>query len=759
MKSSRISKLVVILTILLVLVIGSVLTVLQWPGLVVNAGNLRRLAAWSGRMGTQVSWEDEEIVVTSTGLFQHSFDFRFNRLCLQREQEAFKLCVESLEFSLEAGWEDLRRIIPRLGPLTVKGGELTLVLPSRPEQKIDEEDDLTFQLPRLVLPAFLRATRIGAIRIEIDKLRVSKGVEELSGDFVLSGDPDSAGRLSRMQADVSLSDGEAGGVSVKTSLVIENETGFLKPSAAWKLNGSFSYGGWSGNLEGGGDLAEKGIDGVFSGNLLFRDKLLQKAVMTSCTLALKDRPGEPLPGQILVNCPVQVDFGRSPFLRMPKKFHGITELPSTVKVTVQADLMTSNPPSWEGPVSGTVTIILDAIARGVLTLGGKAVVHLSGIPSKYPEGWDLQTDLGLNIKIPSFQRLGNVMKKNGFEIPPPFETLRGPLEIDLNGRSDLARLTGRIPVHFETNLSSEAQAFETEGKGVVTYRTVGGRPQVDLEMDLDLKDVKLSLPSLGLGAFPSLFPDKRLGRWNEKIVAKKREGTFNYHLKVRTPPDHPVRLLTGVAQGGGIPIYVDLDLSRDAYAGTLEIRGTSLNIFRRKADIPSFKLFLKTPLERSQVDGEVRVDNADYKIKIRVVGSVDRPQVILESDPPLSREEIVSFLIYGETFEDLDSEKAQSVAQTSAAVSNRALALGTLFFLASTPIQSISYDPERGVFTAKLRLTKSTSLTVGSRAGSFQGVGAKRRLKGNWYIRTYFENSEETGRQKEGAFLEWFKRY
>jgi hypothetical protein len=167
---------------------------------------------------------------------------------------------------------------------------------------------------------------------------------------------------------------------------------------------------------------------------------------------------------------------------------------------------------------------------------------------------------------------------------------------------------------------------------------------------------------------------------------------------------------------------------------------------------------LADPLNSSEIDGRVRAVYSDYRIDIWVQGTVGKPEVVFESTPPLSQEQMVAALLYGQPFGDLDATQGSSVANTSQAIAQKSVALGSLFLLASTPVESVSYNPDTRSFSAKVRLSDATLLNITTQENK-QQVGVRRGLGGNWSINTYIENDSERSKQIGTALFEWIKRY
>jgi hypothetical protein len=275
-------------------------------------------------------------------------------------------------------------------------------------------------------------------------------------------------------------------------------------------------------------------------------------------------------------------------------------------------------------------------------------------------------------------------------------------------------------------------------------------------MDVELQDVIIELPNISSTGVPNFLPDARITTKYATTTSKKLNVLYN--IGVKTPENQPVRFVSNFAPDP-IPLNVNILLTNDGIKGDLLITRTPLKIFRRDAVVRSFVLKFSDPLSESEVNGELKVSYVDYTIDITLLGTIEKPRVLFESDPPMSQDDIMATLIYGEPFEKLDTDKAASVGNMSSAMAERALSLGSLYILASTPIQRIGYDPMTKTFSAKLKLGEKTSLTVGSSGTKSQQVGIQKNLGKGWNVNSSIETLSGTAINRETAFIEWHKRY
>jgi hypothetical protein len=237
-----------------------------------------------------------------------------------------------------------------------------------------------------------------------------------------------------------------------------------------------------------------------------------------------------------------------------------------------------------------------------------------------------------------------------------------------------------------------------------------------------------------------------------------------------TPPEHPVRLISNLAKTE-VPLHLALSLhsqnTSTEMTGQLHTGKFPLELFNRNAEIERLLIGF-TPLEgptaknsrvEHPVDGVIRVQYTDYTVRILLNGTLEKPKITLTSTPPLPQDKLFSVLLFGQPLETLDPQQATSIGDVSAAMANGAINFISLYLLASTPIQSVGYDPRTGVFTAKLRLGEGTSLNIGADPGELQRIEIQKRLGRFWTIVTEFNDPTAPERRSLQAFLEWSNRY
>ncbi len=456
--------------------------------------------------------------------------------------------------------------------------------------------------------------------------------------------------------------------------------------------------------------------------------------------------------RIQVNCPVRAIFPE----RTHPKFTKL-EFPKDVGVTLTADLRALELiPSMEETVRGTAQAELVDLATPILQGGGGIRAEFSGIPVKFPNDWTMEVETGLRLEIESFQELVDALRGTAYAVPAPLNVFVGDVRFSTRGSADLKG--GVFPVSFETEMASKHQALKILSDGDLKLRDLKGTPSAHLDLEVELSDVRLSLPRLDLRAPPRMLPDSRIKDLSKPEESPGGPSAFTYSIRVRTPDGRPVELLSNLTKG---PIPVQLDLvstAEKAAVGAIRIGNFPVRFFGREATVERFVLSL--PEQGPQtVDGLVKVKYGDYTIRVLVLGTAEKPQIQFQSDPPLPEDQIVSVLLFGQTTEELDPEQSETVGNFKSAVAGRAVSLLSLSLLASTPIQSVGFDPTTGRLSAKIRLGEGTSLNLGAAAGESGSVGVQKRLGPHWTISTEVLQPVRNREPTYSAFLEWINRY
>lgn len=362
------------------------------------------------------------------------------------------------------------------------------------------------------------------------------------------------------------------------------------------------------------------------------------------------------------------------------------------------------------------------------------------------------------VWVENFESVVILLRRTPFAVPSPFNSLSGPIELDANYAASADGRNISMPLKLVLKLAQGDQRLVADASGKLDLIAGEG---TRLEADLNLSEVALDLPPLSIEKIPPIFPDSRiLASDRDRKTASDDEGSFIYRFRIKTAGARSLLLSTNFAKA---PVPVELDLALQSYkpmSGEIKFGGAPLEVFRRDAALQSATLnFPGTDLPPT-LKADLKVRYAEYTVFVHFFGTTERPDFFLTSDPPLSEQDALSVLLFGRTASEIDSSESESLAGTRAAIANRAIGLASMYLLATTPIESVGYDPVANTVSTRVHLRDGTTLSVKSGTRGVAGLGIKQSLGGPWSIRTEIENLEQQQTERSAsALLEWSRRY
>jgi hypothetical protein len=737
---------------LVFLIVGSVLVLFQWPSLMINSKTLEWARFFAARQGVEIQWKSALVEVTSVSLFKKRFKFDFDGFCVTSGKE-FNGCFDSLFFVLGI---KLDHFLPKLieaGPVQVLGGRVHVSFVSKTaawdEQQEEKtpEGEPTRSLVKRLCELFCDA-QVQPMLVEIDNWQVEYEGQRFRGVFRLNGGPAAHGSRWIMEATEKMR------VSGRTlhhgnvRLIFENRSkewdgvwSVIGDAKAWfrkkrftiKVRGSFEQDRFDTKFK------------IIARNLL---KDIPNITASNCELNLKRMNVETADGKLNLNCQVNFDVRPPPIKEIPA-----LRLPTTTRVNLKAVLNTHFPPDPASIVSGLVELKLVPILHPLFEGRARLMALVSGVPGEFPRNWKVESDIGASLKIRRFDRVVELLAAGPWAVPAPLNVLRGEVEVGASGEMNLT--SGKLPVFFKTRLSSVDQKLDLDGRGEIRFRS---QQQVAATVDamLILSDVQIALPRLSPEYPPRWIPD---GRIHSLLHGDEHEQKFHYEFDIRTSQDSPVNILSNLAKTP-VPIHLQLKLeSGQPIAGTVRIMDFPLELFKRDARVERLNIQFKPTQDVADVDGSIRVNYADYIVNVLLFGTLQKPKLRFTSDPPVAEDQLLAVLLFGRPIEELDADQAQSLGSAHAALADSAVSLASLYFLASTPVESIGYDAQNGVFIAKLRLGAGTSMNVGAATSEFKRIGIRKRIGRYWTLTTDLEHPTDPEGRSVSAFLEWARRY
>jgi hypothetical protein len=209
-----------------------------------------------------------------------------------------------------------------------------------------------------------------------------------------------------------------------------------------------------------------------------------------------------------------------------------------------------------------------------------------------------------------------------------------------------------------------------------------------------------------------------------------------------------------------LPLIIDLSFSsQKALVGQLSLKDYAASLFRRQVMVRNLNLRFNGLIEQKRLSGLLEFEQADAFIKMHLSGSLHRPNIIFESEPPVPDSEIYAGLLFGGSTDTLSTNSLRSIEEARAAFTDGAISLLSMYYLASTPIESIGYNPSNRHFVARVRMPNGLMLSLGQSQQERAEVVLKKRIGRNWTIETRATKDQATGENRGQALLRWGRRY
>jgi hypothetical protein len=236
-------------------------------------------------------------------------------------------------------------------------------------------------------------------------------------------------------------------------------------------------------------------------------------------------------------------------------------------------------------------------------------------------------------------------------------------------------------------------------------------------------------------------------------------STSAAELELNLGTSRPIILYTDLAKTP-VPVALDLKIERPSglMTGVVDVKSFGVEFFRRNATVDHLTLTFRPGSKLVGLDGLIKYQATEAMISIRLLGTTEKPQVVFESDPPLSQSDIIAMLVFGKSPDELDADQAVTVANTQTAMSDEAFGLASLYLFASTPIQFVGYDPTTKSYMMKIRIPGGETLQLNSDFDATKSVQLRKRLSRHFAVEAEAINSQTQGNGVV-TFLEWFTRY
>ncbi|MFV8258473.1 translocation/assembly module TamB domain-containing protein [Bdellovibrio bacteriovorus] len=764
------------LLLLFILLIGALAYVWMRPEVVINEKNVRWALQYAPD-NLKISWDELGFKFESPDWSHKRIQVAAKNLCVSYAP-LLHTCAPAISVDVAMAVTNWRPHLEQLREVTMDVSELTLNLPAK-EETPEEPKSV---LPDLKLPAFaelmpqqLDFNLIGSLRLSLKNIRVNFAegapllaqaeLTRLPGDqatelhFNLSAQAEQAGTFAaKAQANILLDLQKlvVNGTAQVTlpSLSIESPLSAnwgrdlraqAKPLIRYgkiKLNPAVDL-HWS-NKELNVTLGDIQLKNVWRKISLRLQDCAVKATLDS-------EKGYPAKAGLQCGLIVTPDKNRA----------GIKNVETLLSATLAAHTLGKGAAErlrigGQAELSGANTF-LQAQAK----LDGEVEIKLQK-PLKITAA---KAGVEVHLRIPDFVIWKDLFESTPFAVPAPLHVLTGDVDLDVHAQLTDLESPLTADATAQTRLSSKNQRLFV--KATADLETLGKvlRPQgLKVHSDVVLQDVHLQAPPLRLAVPPQVLPDKRFVMRKDLDIIEEENPypttklPFELQWSVRVKTEKPVLISSNLLQSP-VPIALDIQAQSDRKPqGKVMVQSFPFEFFRKKATVNNVDLIFHPDTVAPELSGKISYSNPEVNIRILLLGNTQRPIVNLESDPQLNQQQILSVLLFDKSLDELNEDEVNSTSNMSRAVSDGALGLFSLLFLSSTPIQSISYDPNSQSYTARMRLDDNTTFSMQSNMTEQRQFTLRRRLGGNWSVRTELSQEDDRADVVQ-TLLEWMRRF
>lgn len=401
-----------------------------------------------------------------------------------------------------------------------------------------------------------------------------------------------------------------------------------------------------------------------------------------------------------------------------------------------------------------LAVSLDSVKNKLFSVDASASAEIF----KQLQQWTFEPRVKADAMVHSFQGLRYFLDAKGVIIPAPLDILEGTLAIKADSPIARDAISSTANVSLDLDLKSATQAVLVSSD--VQVRLANTFKALELDVDAIIKKLTLELPPLDpvLG-IPAVTRDNRILK---APVEKSARPSFvvNIITHVATESAGAIRLLSKYAKPY-VPVSVAVNTRNSNASGYVRLEPFKVSYLRRDLYVENFQLAVaQNADEELPLSGRFRIEQGGYKIFLTLKGTTESPSVAFTSEPVLSKDDIISVLLYGRVADQLVSAEAETAGNFNAAMTDRAIGLFGLWAFASTPIQSFSYNSTTKVYTATVDLGKGLTAGVGTNWEQSTNFELRKRLSRRWMLTAAWAPSSAQNIRQEGRIvLQWEKRY
>lgn len=359
--------------------------------------------------------------------------------------------------------------------------------------------------------------------------------------------------------------------------------------------------------------------------------------------------------------------------------------------------------------------------------------------------------LNIEIAIAKFRALVKELAGSRFAIPAPFNNLEGDAQLTakLDSKLDFYNfpITGKINLD-KNKFIKFASTIDTKVELSKDYEPKKVSGEVTIE------DFKFYIPDIDpIFGIPEVA---RTDRINENIVFRPKEKSdLDIDLVIKTKSINSIKIYNQFFHPY-LSMALKAKLTNETSSFDINVKdGSKIQYLKRQLEIK--KVSIDNKKETTLIDAKFEYEASGYKIFLNIIGTAEKPVLLLTSFPSLPREEIISLLLYNRKSSELTGFDKASVGSTEDAISNRALGLFSIWAFASTPVDSVTYNSQTKTYSASVSLPGGTSVSIGTDWDRLNNLSFRKRLNATWAVVTSFEPTETDSKetimlQKEISF-------
>lgn len=253
--------------------------------------------------------------------------------------------------------------------------------------------------------------------------------------------------------------------------------------------------------------------------------------------------------------------------------------------------------------------------------------------------------------------------------------------VSVNGSVGLAApFNANLPIRLTNLAYRDGQFLETVVDGPLLFAgplTGGGRISGDLT--LGQTNIRISSSALaGVGGIPEIA---HIGEPQPAQQTRRYAGLIKEVTATQSPSGPPIGLELDIQTGERISVR-GMGLNAD-FGGAVQLRGTTqntvtqgeLSLIRGRMDFLTKTFEIDEGLIRLEGDFvpwmrvQATSEQTDATVRIILVGRLDDPRIILESDPELPEDEVLSQLLFGRDLSSISGLQAAQLAVALASLS------------------------------------------------------------------------------------------